>query len=492
MIFILWSHQWKSFWRSLSAGKGLVIQIFLGLITIYLISTAVILGLSLKSVIEKLAPGQDEVKIFCRFVLYYFSLDIILRFLFQDLPVLTIRPYLTLPIRRRLLIRFLNVRSLLNVFNLFPLLLFFPFAITVIGRRYGIPAEAGFLISIILCMVFFHFLMVYIKRKADLSGWWMVGFFICISLLGFADYHHWFSIGKISEFIFYGIVIHPGFAALFVLLAGSAYINNYRFLFDNLYLDERGTNQKRREGANYRFLNRYGIAGELISLDLKLIWRNKRPKSMMFYSLIFIFYGFIFYSKPNLEHPSQWWTLIMGGIFITGLSMINFGSFLISWQSDFFDGLMCSNIPVKTFLRAKWFLLVAISSGLFLISSFYGLIDWKLIVFQLACFLYNIGVNAILLIYFATWNFKRMDISRNSTMNYQGTGIVQWLYILILILVPLGIYRGVNVIFGPWAAVMTLGFLGFASLLLKDWWLGIMTALFERRKYLILKGFREK
>ena len=148
MMLTLWSHQWKSFWRSSSAGKGFAIRILAGFIVLYLLSIAVVLGLHLKSIIEKIDPGKEVVSVFSGFILYYFAFDFIIRFMLQDLPALTIKPYLIQQIRRRDLIRFLNIRSLLNVFNLLPLVIFFPFIITVIGVRSGSFAMAAFLITL--------------------------------------------------------------------------------------------------------------------------------------------------------------------------------------------------------------------------------------------------------------------------------------------------------------------------------------------------------
>src|SRR5271169_54102 len=110
MILTLWSHQWKSFWRSSSAGRGLAIQIFIGFIALYFLSIAIILGMHLQPIIVKFYPGKDVVQVFSGFMFYYFAFDFIFRFLLQDLPALTIRPYLILNIRRRELIRFLNIR----------------------------------------------------------------------------------------------------------------------------------------------------------------------------------------------------------------------------------------------------------------------------------------------------------------------------------------------------------------------------------------------
>jgi Family of unknown function (DUF5687) len=492
MIRNLWGHQWKSFWRSSSSGKGVAIRIFVGLIVLYILSMAVVLGLQLNLIIEKVAPGGDAIHIFCGFLLYYFAVDIIARFFLQDLPTLTIKPYLILPIRRKELIRFLNIRSLFNFFNLLPILLFFPFIITVIDAKFGGRTSLVFLIATSAFILSNHYLILYLKRKMELKNVWLMGFLLACVTLGLADHYKIFSFSLISNALFSTFFTQRWACVFPVLFSIAAYINNHRFLLKNLYLEDREEGQTANNTNNLRFLDRYGITGELIALDLKLIWRNKRPRTMALYSLIFVFYGFILYTPKNIASPFHWWTLMFGGLLITGITLFNYGSFLFSWQSNYFDGLMTTKLPIQSYLKGKWFLLSSITTASFVISGFYGLIDFKLIIIQLACYLYNMGVNVVVLMYFATWNYKSMDLSRGSMMNYQATGIVQWLFTLLLVLIPAAIYFGCYYQAGPWWAIFVLGLTGIVSLLLRDWWIVLITKEFKRRKYTILQGFREK
>ncbi|HEY4148407.1 MAG TPA: DUF5687 family protein, partial [Chitinophagaceae bacterium] len=154
MILTLLSHQWKLFWRSRNAGQGLVVRALTGIIMLYLLAVAVFVGISLQYLLAKLFPGQDIIHVFCGFILYYFSLDIVLRFMFQELPTLSVQPYLAQNIRRRELVRFLNIRSLFTFLNMVPLLLFIPFSIRVIGAKYGFAGSSVFLISILSLTVF--------------------------------------------------------------------------------------------------------------------------------------------------------------------------------------------------------------------------------------------------------------------------------------------------------------------------------------------------
>ena len=120
MILTLLSHQWKAFWRSRSAGKNLAAQIFMGFIILYLLACAIVLGFSFRRLLPELFPGQDVIRVFCGLILYYFLADILLRFQVQELPVLSVQPYLAQNIRRRQLVRFLNVRSVFHFLNLLP------------------------------------------------------------------------------------------------------------------------------------------------------------------------------------------------------------------------------------------------------------------------------------------------------------------------------------------------------------------------------------
>ena len=332
----------------------MAIRIFVGFILLYFFSIAIILGLQLRLIFEKLDPGRDAIQIFCGLLLYYFAFDIIARFLLQDLPTLTIKPYLIQPIRRKELVRFLNIRSLFSFFNLIPILLFFPFILTAIATKFGSGTAVLFLITMSAFILTNHYLILYLKRKMELNNGWLVGFFLVCVVIGLADYYKIFSLSRISATLFSAFLTRPWLCILAVLFSITAFFNNNRFLLNNLYLEEKQGKESVGSANSIRFLDRYGITGELISLDLKLIWRNKRPRTMILYSLIFIFYGFIMYIPKNLASPSHWWTLMFGGIFITGTTLFNYGSFLFSWQSNYFDGLMTTNLPIQSYLKGKW------------------------------------------------------------------------------------------------------------------------------------------
>jgi hypothetical protein len=322
VISILLGHQLTSFWRSRNAGKTLAVQIFIGFISIYLLAVSITMGFLLQKALNNFFPGQDIIKIFCGFILYYFLFDMLARFLLQDLPTLTIQPYLIQNIKRRQLIRFLNVRSMFNIINFLPLLLFIPFTITAIAPKYGGLIAFTFIISILSLTLFNHFIILYVKRKSIINSWWFVIFFAAIGSFAAADYFHFFSLRNFSAFVFTKMLTVPLICLLPIAMAIFAFINNYQFLLKNLYLEDIVAKNRKKQSAEYAFLNKFGTVGELIGLDIKLIIRNKRPRSIAMMSLLLLFYGFFFY-KPQFIQQGNWYILLFGAVFITGLFILN-------------------------------------------------------------------------------------------------------------------------------------------------------------------------
>ena len=451
---------------------------------------AILAGFFLRELLTQFYPHQDIAKVFCGFILYYFLADQLLRFMMQNLPTLTIQPYLVQNIKRRELIKFLNVRSLFTLLNLLPFVLFIPFTVVVIVPKYGLPASLGFIISILALTFFNHFTILYIKRKSIVNSWWYVIFFAIIGFFAVADYFHWFSFSRLSTAVFTGLLTHPLLNLFCIAMAVFAYSNNYRFLLKNLYLEDIAQKDKKKESADYAFLNRFGDVGDLISLDIKLILRNKRPRSTMMLTVAFLFYGFIFY-KDKYIRENWWGMLLFGGIFITGVFVSNYGQFLFAWQSAHFDGLMAGTLSVKKYIRSKFVLFTAVCTLILLLSSFYGFISWKLLVVELAGYLYNVGAHTVIAVYFATRSYAGIDIGRGTTFNYQGMGAEKFLYTLVVLLVPMFIYWPFALLLTPLAGVIAVAVLGLVSLLLRNWWIDVLTKEFFKRKYKILDGFRE-
>ncbi len=453
--------------------------------------SALVLGFSLDKILAELFPGKDIIPVFLGFILYYYAFDIIIRYIMQDLPSLAVQPYLTLNIKRAKLVGFLNFRSLFSIFSFLPLFIFLPFITTVLSSKSGTGAAFEMTITIVSLTLFNHFFVLFVKRKTILSQWWLIGFFVVVLLVILADYFHYFSLRNWSASLFSTVINAPAFCIVFVLIAVAAYFTNNRFLRNNFYLENLQKASGERRSADYNWLQKFGASGELIGIDIKLILRNKRPRNLLFISFIFLLYGFMFF-KPEQLQRNSFGIILLGSIFITGMFMASYGQYIFAWQSSYFDGLLANNISIKTYVKSKLMLLTAFSTFSFLLSLFYGFMSWKVLPVLAAAWLFNIGIHSILTVLIGTRNYKAMDVSKGSSFNFQGTGAAQWLYTLIILLIGTALYLPFALLISSWAGIAAIGIFGLTFLMMRDWWINQIVVQFQKQKYKILEGFREK
>lgn len=490
MLSIFLTHQWKGFWRSRNKAGSIAAQVMLFFFMLYFLGIAVYLGVQMRSIIEQFFPGRPEIAVFNGFILYYFLLDLGMRFQLQELPTLSVIPYLPLNIAKREIVKFLNIKAIINFFNILPIFIFLPFCIMNIGAKYGAVTCILFILGIFALSFFNNFLILYIKRKSINNLGYFIGIIILVAGLAALDYFNIISIRKASETVFGKILEYPALALVFVALAAGIFIRNSRYLLSNLYTEELTAGAVAKVSTDYPFLNRFGKAGALAALELKLILRHKRPRGSVMMGFAFLFYGFIFYKAPLIEN-NEFGKLLFAAIFMTGISILTYGQFMFAWQSTHFDGLMSSKISLKEFIKAKFLLFTISSTVISILASFYGLISWKLLLLHLAAYVYNLGFGTVVVLFFATINYKRMDITKSASMNWQGVGATQYILSIPYILVPILLYVPFGMADIPYWGLFAVGMLGLVMLLSRNFWVNYITNRLIRNKYKIAEGFRE-
>ncbi len=485
MYRTFFKHQWKYFVRSQGFERNIITQILTILFAVYVIVGAFIIGNTLKVMLELQYGSDNMVTEFCRLILYYFSFDLIVRFLWQGLPTLTIQPYLIQNIKRKQLIFFLNVRSLFTFFNIIPFVLFLPFVFTVIAKLYG--NMFGFIFTISLSSLFIgnHFWILFIKKQTTNSNFWMVGFFLFLLLFYTLSY---FKI--IGTDLLEGIINIRWLNIIPILYYVLGFYFNNKLLRNNFYFDNTSISAEKQNASKNSLLQKIIENGSFFDLDIKLILRNKRPRSMLMMSLLFLFYGLITF-KTGIIDKGELALPLLGSILVIGLFSMNYSQFIFSWQSSYFDGLLTHNIIPKEYIKSKFRLIIICCSISFFLSSFYVFIDWRIILILLSAYLYCIGILPIISIYFGMYNYKKLDISKSSSFNYQGTGAPQWIYSFIFLLLGVIIYIPMYIYYSAWYGVIGIATIGFINLLLQNWWVTLLNNRLQKNKYKILSGFRE-
>ncbi len=455
--------EWKQFIRSSYWQKSVVLNIFLVFIALYFILVFLGLGISLYPILKEKMPDADPFDTVNKFIFFWFLADLLMRFFFQKLPVMTIKPLLTLPVKKNKIVHYVLGKSVLSFFNFLPLFTVIPFGATLLYHGYDSMHVINWMLLLYLATQIINFLNFIIESKSSASDLAMLPILSLVTVLYLLNHY---DILTLDSYLFQGVkwIISNSFYLLLPIgILALLYAINFKMLKNQLYLDESLKSKVNEANASdLSWTNRFGKSAPFLQLDLKMLWRNKRPRSSVFIVLIGLFYGLIFYPNPVYQDMPAMYVFV--GIFVTGIFLINFGQFIPAWDSGYYKLLMSQNIPYKDYLQSKYLLMASSAFLMFLLSIPYVYFGWKILVIHFAAMIYNVGINTHVLLYAGTFNRKKINLSERAAFNYQGTGAVQWLVSIPLLLIPIGFfylgYKLINFQTGV-GILMFLGILGF-------------------------------
>ena len=491
LVVNLIKQEWKKSYRAQGFYKNLAVSILLGFFAVYMAVVFLFLGFTLNQILEKANGTLNPLELFNGAMLYLMLGGMAIRFFMQPLNTFNLLPYQVLPVKRSTLINFLMLKPLTSPLNYFLLFVVVPFAVKSVVGYYSVPVAIRFVLSFIFLIWFNSLTAAFLKRK---FGNGLLSFLIVILIfpaIGALEYFKLFSLFDISRTIYDFIIFKPVGLIIPIIAVGAAYMLNRWFFSQNYYPEKFDSKIKANStvAADITFLNRFGVVGELISLELKLILRHKRTKSILYMSVLFLFYGLMFYSNKAIEN--NYGMMFFAAMFVTGFLMLMLGQWIISWDGSYFDTILTKNIPVRSYLKANYFLLIGFNVICFVLTTPYFFFGMKIVYMHLAAFLFNIGVNVYLFIYMATYKNIRIDLSKSSAMNYQGTSYKSMLIVLPIMFLPMLIVYALSAISSVTVALWTLSLLGITGILLREPILTLCVKQFNRRKYKMAEGFRE-
>jgi hypothetical protein len=491
MFKLFFSLEWKAFFRSASFGKSIGLKIFLIFMALYFAGMFLVVGIGLYPMLQKFYPDQDTLEVVNSYVLLWLVCELLFRFLLQTLPVMDIKPLLNQPIPKRKVVNFVLAKSLYSFYNILPLFIIIPFGIfCIVKSDYATVQILAWMLamfSLSLCVNFTNFI---IKKRFTDNLKALIPFIIVLAVLAGLDYFGIFQItvlfGEAIDFM----VAQPYLAIVPVILLVLLYKWNQLNLEKKFYLDANlKAKSKAADTSDFVWTRKFGSIAPFLQQDLKLIWRNKRPKTTIYLSLFFVFYGLIFYTNDSYQEMSAFLVLI--GILITGMFMMNFGQFIPGWDSSYYPMIMAQNIPLRQYLASKAGLITFSVVVMAILSTPYIYFGWNILLLNMVCAVYNIGVNVPVLLYAGSFNKKRIDLDKSPFMNYQGTGAAQWLVALPLMVLPSLIFWITNKFLNFNAAIGLLGLLGIIGLFLRPKLLNFLAGVYKKRKYVMIQGFKQ-
>ncbi len=490
MFLKLLKLEWKAFFRSASFGRSMALKLVMGFLGLYFILMFLGFGIGLYYYVEKEFKSEEPIFLINNYLLYWFLGELVVRFLLQNLPTIRVKPFLTQSISRNVIIHFLLFKSFCSFFNLLSLVVILPFALVCLMEAdYSVIQLLFWFFAVMSSVLAVNYLNIWIQKQFISGVKTLLPFVIVVLLLVGLDYFGIYSVSTIIGSFFTSIFTYPFLGIIPILLAIFSYWLVFKNLKNNLYLDaylNDKTNQNELSELNW--VDRFGKLAPFIRLDLKLIMRNKRTKNTVFISLFFCFYGLIFYNNPSYGNLM----MVFVGILMTGIFIINFGQFIPAWDSVYFPLLRTRAISAERYLQAKILLLYVSVFILTILSCGYVYFGVDKLYVNLACGIYNMGINIPIILAFGAYNKKRIDLSQGSMFNYQGTGLAQWLVSIPIMLFPSMIWGATEFILDQKAANIVLVVLGLIGLLFHKFLIQGIAQLYERNHYKMIEGFRQK
>lgn len=487
MIRLFLTLEWKAFIRSASFQMNLVIKILLGLAAIFY--SIMILSLGFVAFYGLREQKLEPLSTINHYLIYWWAFDLVVRYFLQKTPVMQVKPFLSQPVKKKTITHFLLAKSAVSFFNIYPLFFFVPFSVVMLLNGYS----AAGVICWHLAMLAIVYANNYLNLLIDNKDWLFISLAAVMLLFGGLQYWHFLDITTYTAPLLQAFYRFPVTGLVMLAAPVILYYLSFRFFYKALNLDDavRKKNTVART-ENYAWLNRFGLMGTFLKNDLKLLLRNKRTKATIWTSLFFLFYGLIIFSNKAYDDSPTW--KLFAGIFIPGGFLFSFGGFIPSWDSSYFPLMMSQNIKYREYLASKWWLMVIVTLLCTVLASFYIFVGWDFYAAVIVGSIYNIGVNAHLVMLGGAYVKTPIDLSsgRKPFGDKKAFNLQTILIALPKLVLPVLIFYVFYKCFNETAGFVAVALLGLAGLAFRNKMFSLIEKIYKRQKYATLAAYKQK
>ena len=466
---------------ALEQNKWAKVLIYFGAVmfAIYLIMYGIIMG----SAADGLAGTMMA------FMILILPIDFLLRFIFQTTPAMMVKPYILLPISRYTAIECFLASSHLSGWNFLWLAMFIPYSIIAIAGGAGfIPTLFVLLLSLLMIMLNSQ-VYLFFRTLINRSVLWIIPALVLYALpfCPFLLPNGEKQMGKFFDVLQEGGSSWWLLPVILALLACLFFINRH---FQFKYVYEEISKKKEKElkkVSSFSFLNKFGLVGEYLKIEMKSNLRNKtmRTRCIMSLCLVIVFSLLIAYT-PIYDNPMMinFWCLYCFAIYsITSLIKI------MGQEGNYIDLLMTQHESILSLLKAKFWFYCSVLVIPFIIMIPAVFTGKFTLLMLFAYMLLTGGFIHFIIFQLAVYNKQTLPLQLKVT----GKGNIENGYQIIIELIAL-IGPGVIVGIGYLTVGMTYTYLfmcvlGLAFILTYPLWLRNIYNRMMQRRYENLEGF---
>lgn len=424
---------------------------------------------------------------------YFYCIIIVdfwMRFIMQDTPANQSRPYSLLPISRRFLMNRFLVRAGLSWGNLFWGFFLVPFAFMSVFRAMTLGATVGWLLGWWLMIVANSYLYLIVRSLCTRHVAWSlipVALHAAILCIAFIPKHN--PIDMPCTLFMYGFAKWESGPFILVLaLIILLFRLNLRIQGGIIY-DEVGKKEEVevKDGSQQMtWLNRFGIVGEYLKLELKMKLRNRmmRIQFLVLIGCMVLLSGILYFTNI---YDGEFMTsfICLYDYLVPGMATL---VTIMCHEGNYMDMLMSRKESILGLLTAKYYFNSAL-----LLLPFCMLIPLNIegkisILMSLGYLFFTIGVLYPLMFQMARFNKETLPLNAKLTGKQGNTS--QNIISMTLMFAPIAIERlSVTFLGYTWGYVLLIA-LGTIGLATHRQWLRYTYNHFMQRRYVNMEGFR--
>ena len=488
MLKLLLNLEWKAFFRSASFKMNLVFKILLGFSALWMIVSFLGLGVGAYYLIDK-QLHLDPLTTINNLLIFYLVFDLVFRYFLQKMPIVNIKPLLYLPIKKSKIVGFALSKTILSFFNILHAFFFVPFSVILVLEGHPFIHVFGWHLAILALIYCNNFINVFVNSK-DVVFYSILSLFV---ILGGLKYFNIFDIASFTEPIFQAFYSKPYFALIPIVILIVLYKTAFSYFLKNLYLDA-GLAKKVKvvKTEDFIWLNRFGSLSTFLKNDIRLLKRNKRSRTTLLMSGLFIFYGLLFFTNTIDAYKGPFWR-IFAGIFVSGGFLFNFGQFVPSWDSAYYPLIMSQNIRYKEYLSSKWYLMVIATVASTILASFYLYFGWQAYAAVVVGAIYNIGVNSYVVLWGGAYVKTPIDLtsSKKAFGDKKSFNAKTLLLTIPKLILPMGIYAIGYFTLGEVFGFILVTLVGMVGFLFKNKVFIIIEKVYKAEKYKTIAAYKQ-
>jgi hypothetical protein len=480
--------EWKAFTRSASFATNIALKIVMGFIAIYFTLVFLALGIGAFYILKKM--NLDPLITVNKFMVYYVLMDLVIRFMLQKIPLMNIRPLLIFPIEKSTIVHFSLGKTILSFFNLVHGFFLIPFSIVLIVEGYDPVSVILWFTALFSLLYINNFLNIILSNKDNLFAI----FLGIVAVLAGLQYYGLFDITDYTAPLFDAVFNTYWAFAIPVLVLVALYYVTFQYFKNDLYLDAGLTSKLDiAKTEELTWLNQFGTVGTFLKNDIKLIKRNKRSKTTVGLSVMFLFYGLLFFTN-GIEAYNNPIMHIFAGIFVSGGFLITFGQFVPSWDSAYYQLMMTQNIPYKGYLSSKWWLMVIATIVSTTIASFYLYFGFQVYLTIVVGAIYNIGVNSHLVLLGGAYTKTPIDLSsgKGAFGDKKAFNMKTMLISIPQLVLPVLLFWVGSTLASANVGLLLVASVGILGFALKDKAFSLIEKIYKSEKYATIAAYKQK